>query len=364
MTTMARKYSRRDFVKLGALTSAGLACSTTGQSQSVPGVSPVSAASPAATIAAPAVLKGASGEVVWYATAPQATLDAVSKKFTETHPGMTMRGVFDAAPGLAQKLSAEVAAKKPIASIIMLPSPVILFDYRNRGLLMQYNSPEEKAYPKWFVESGWWIGARVLDVQLTFNTKLVSQTPNSWEVLTDPAYKGKLAFPDAGTLGGPPLLWYRMLKEKYGPGFWPKVVANQPRIVAQTGQAVDLCVNGEVALIEVYGYEVTTVLKTNPAAPIKGSWPSPTPLTYASNALLASSPNLDGAKVAFDWLAGKDGQQAIVDANGNLSARNDIVYPAGRIKTADLTWAEYDIKQFAVEETALKEEWKKVYQRS
>ena len=117
----------------------------------------------------------ASGEVVFYATAPQNLLDAASKKFNETHPGIKLRSIYSRGPELAQKIEAEVAANKIVASLIMVPQPVILYDWRKRGMLMQYSSPEEKAYDDWFKEPGWWIGWRVLDVPLTFNTRLVQE---------------------------------------------------------------------------------------------------------------------------------------------------------------------------------------------
>lgn len=384
---MSVSKSRRDFLQVLALGSGAALLAACGQAapsptaapkteakpaESKPAESKPAAAKPADTkpaegkpaAQAPGVPKGLSGEVVWYSTAPQTALDAVAKRFNEAHPGLTMKSLFNRAPELAQKVEAEAAAGKGVASIIMVPSPVILYTWRDKGVLMEYKSPEEKAYPDWFVESGWWIGARVLDVLLAYNTRLVTDLPKEWDVIADPKYKGKLSFPDAGTLGGPPLLWYKMLKEKYGPDFWPKVVANEPKIVEQTGQALDMVINGEAAFGEMYGYDILTALQKNASAPAKPVWLAPTPITYAANALLKGSPNPDAAKYAYDWLASKAGQQAIVDANNTLSARDDVDLGPTRVKLSQLTWAKYDIRAYAKEENDLKAEWKQVFKRS
>lgn len=302
-------------------------------------------------------------EIVWYGTAPQTVMDEVAAKFNETHDNIKLSSQFQRGPELGQKVEAEAAAGKGVACLIMHPIPSILHDFRDRGLLMEYHSPEEAAYPDWFVEPGWWIGIRVLDVPLVYNTNLVKEEPQSWEVLADPKYKGLLAFTDAGTIGGPPILTYKLLKEKYGEDFWPKVAANEPYIREQTGQVLEQLLNDEIAIGWIYGYNALTALRENPDAPIAMNWVDPTPLAAAYNTLLSGCPNPEEAKVVYDWLASQEGQQVIVDANRTLSARSDVDLGPGRVPFTDLKWIPVDLDELAAEEPALKEEWNKVFGR-
>jgi iron(III) transport system substrate-binding protein len=290
-------------------------------------------------------------------------LDTAGKKFTETHPGMTLRGQYLRAPELVQKLDAEAAAGKPVASIVMVPNPVTLYQWRDAGQLLEHHSPEEKAYPDWFKEPGWWIATRVLDIPLVYNTKLISEEPKGWDAMADPKLKGKLAFNDPGTVGGPTLLHYKLLKERFGPDFWPKVVQNEPKFLEQTGQVLDAVVNGEAAMGTMYGYDVLGALAQNSSAPLKPLWPPPTTVGFSANVIMKNSPNPDAARIAFDWLASKEGIETQISVHPMLTARDDVDLGPNRVKLSKLDWKPFDIKAFAAEENALKTEWKGVFKR-
>ena len=302
-------------------------------------------------------------EIIWYGTAPQVVLDEVAAKFTETHEGITLIASFTRGPELAQKVEAEAAADKGEACMIMLPTLSALEDFRRRGLLLEYHSPEEAGYPEWFVEPGWWIGIRVLDVPLVYNTNLIDEAPTSWEVLADPQFKGKIAFTDAGAIGGPPVVTYKLLRDKYGEDFWPKVVENEPFIREQTGQVLEQLLNDEIAFGWMYGYNALLGLRGNPNAPIGMVWVDPTPMLAAFNALLSGCPNIEEAKVVYDWLASVEGQQVIVDANRTVSGKEGVDLGPGRLPLDEMPWIALDLKAFAAEEEEVKAEWRKVFGR-
>ncbi len=363
--------SRREFLRASMFLTAGTLgwiASGCAPAVSMPAPATVQPAAALPTLAAtsavqvPTILKPPTGEVVWYSTAPQDVLDAVAKVFNSKYPGLTLRGLFQRGAELVPKIEAERAAGKLSASILMVPNPDVLYGWRDKGFLVEHHSPEEAAYPDWFKEPGWWIGARVLDEMIVYNTKLIPGQLSGWEVLADPKYKGQIALVDGASVTTS-LLLYKTLKEKFGPDFWPKVVANQPSIFPGTAQVLDRVVNGESAMSENLGYQVLGALAKNPNAPIKPLWPSPTPVTYAANTILQGAPNPDGAKFVYDWIASKGGQQAIVDANQTLSARSDVDRGALGPKLNQLTWTPVDLKKFALDTPAMVAEWKKVFGR-
>jgi iron(III) transport system substrate-binding protein len=305
----------------------------------------------------------ATGKVLWYSSAPQSVLDETAKVFNDMHPTLTLHGLHSRGSELAQKVEAEVASGKTRASIVMLPNPSILYDWRDRAILLEHHSPEEAYFPDWFKEPGWWIGARVLDIQMICNTDLEPEPLTSWEALADPKYKGMLALTDGAAITTSVLL-YKQLKAKYGPDFWPSVVENQPTIHSGTARLLDAVVSGEAILGDNLGYQPLLVLeKKNPDAPVRPTWPSPTPIMYAANAILSSAPNPEGAIEAYDWLASAEGQQALVNSNLCLSAREDVDRGELAPKFSEMTWEAYDYQEFAAEVEGLHAEWKEVFGR-
>jgi iron(III) transport system substrate-binding protein len=302
-------------------------------------------------------------DILWYGTAPQTVLDEVAIQFNNRHDDIKLTALFQRGPELAQKVEAEAAAGKGEACLIMHPIISILDDFRDRGLLMEYHSPEEAAYPDWFIEPGWWIGVRVLDVPLVYNTDLITEAPDSWEILADPAYKDQIAFTDAGTIGGPPILTYKLLKEEFGDEFWPQVAANDPFIREQTGQVLEQLLNGEIAIGWMYGYNALLALRANPDAPLDMVWVKPTTMFAAFNALLSGCPNPEQAMVVFDWLASQEGQQVIADTNRTMHARSDVDLGPGRIPFDDIPWVAVDMDEFSAQEEELKAEWRQVFGR-
>ena len=352
----ATSISRREFLKRSAYVAGGLATVQFMSAACAPSPTPSPTVAPVAT-------KAATGEVVWYSTAPQDLLTALAKAFNASHPGLTLTTLYNERSTGVQLVEAEFQAGKPRGSLIMLASAQVLFEWRDKGILQEYHSPEESAYLEGFKEPGWWIGARVLDMALAYNTNLVPEEPKGWDIIADPKYKGKVCFVDAAGLVGPPILWYKLLKEKYGPAFFTKVAANAPKLFSASGQVIDSLVNGEAALGPVLGYQPLAALQKNAKAPIKMVWLAPTPVDYAPIAILKKAPNPEGARVVYDWLVSKDGQQLIADVNRTFSGRADVVLDPLRPKLNTLTWKVGDLKGAAAEAAELQAQWKKDFNR-
>jgi ABC-type Fe3+ transport system substrate-binding protein len=158
-------------------------------------------------------------------------------------------------------------------------------------------------------------------------------------------------------------MWYRLLKDEFGPDFWPAVAANEPMIMEQTGQVLDNVLSGQCAFGWMFGYNSLTALNENPDIPLKSTWVPPTALGYAANCILKEAANPQAAIIAYDWLASREGQQAIVNANRCLTARDDVDLGPNRVKLSEITWVPLDLEQFAAEEEALKAEWREVFGR-
>jgi iron(III) transport system substrate-binding protein len=303
-----------------------------------------------------------SGEVVIYSSASQPTLDALSDAFNKSHQGITLRGLFGTGSALVPKIEAERRANKLQASLVMLPNPVPLVEWRDKGVLLKYTSPEEAAFPEWFKEPGWWIGIRVISGVRVHNRAGAPGIAPGWEALADPKYKGKVALTDGATISTAQLLYWQ-LKDQFGADFWPAVARNKPTIYPGTAQLLDRVMNGGSVVGDNLDYQPLKVLAKNANASVGMEWSSPTPVTYSSCAILADGPNPEAAKVVFDWLASKEGQQLIVDTDMVISARSDVQPVKGGKTLKDLTWKQYDFKDFADRVPALGAEWQKTFNR-
>lgn len=304
------------------------------------------------------------GDVIMLGTAPQDVGDNVAKDFNEAHPGLKLQYVFLRGSELKQRVQAETAAGKLSASLVMLPIDDQVYAWKDDGTFTKHDSKFEADYDPWFVMPGYWIGARVLDPQLVYNTDMVKEKPTSWEVINDPQYKGKVGITDAGVLAGAPTLWYDQLKEKYGPQFWPTFAANEPKIMEQTGQVLDAVISGELAMGWVYGYNTLTALAEDPKLPLGQAWLDPTPLSYSVIAILDKGPNVAGATVAYDWMASAAGQQVISRYNKSLSGNPKTEYDVDRPPINELPWVKYDVKAQTAKNPEIQKEWQQIFNRT
>jgi iron(III) transport system substrate-binding protein len=182
---------------------------------------------------------------VWYTGIATEASDAVSKQFTEK-TGIPVEYFRAGSNNLVQKFDQERQANQVRCSAFVLTIPVLVAQWAEEGVLVQYDSPEFAHYPAEFVIEGYAAPTSAEPLGMAYNSEMVSaeEAPKTWEDLLDPKWKGKLALTDAASASSA-LQWFAALQSVYGKEFMEKL--SQQDVLVRTGGAdvANTLVSGE-----------------------------------------------------------------------------------------------------------------------
>ena len=195
------------------------------------------------------------------------------------------------------------------------------------NLLMSYKSPQLKDVVLASDPDGTWLPVRVNNMIIAYNKdKLAKEDiPTSWEDLTKPKYKGKIAMPNPMLSGTAYVMVGAMaLDPRFGWDYFKKLKANGLRVEEGNSAIQNKLLTGE--------YMAAVILEEN---------------------IL----KLQETKKVVDWWLSPEGQKAVT-AGWMHSVRGDVNPPNGAgIKLADLNKnaIKIDWEKLAFEEGKIKE---------
>lgn len=294
---------RRDgWRRLGALLGAVLAVGCGGQA----GETRLSEPADMTTTAAP---ESAGAALRLYTTVTQDTVDAVVSAYREEHPGTTV-DVFRAPTGeLAARIAAEQREGGLQADVLWLTDPLSMQQYDDQDLLAPITSVEADAVPSQY-RSDTFVGTRILNMVIVHQAGL-DPAPTSWQDLTNPAYRGAVAFPDpsfAGSAFG--ALGYFALTKDFGIGYYRDLAANG----AVQVQAPDEVTNGVAEGRFVAGMTLDNSARAaaEKGSPITVVAPEPGAIAiYSPIAVVADTANSAAATEFVSFVLTPPAQQAI-----------------------------------------------------
>ena len=172
-----------------------------------------------------------------------------------------------------------------------------------------------------------YIGARLVVMGIAYNTQLVDEEhiPTKWEDLLDDYFTDQIILTDAvesGTMAY--ALGALVQNEKYGWDFFEQLSEKQHAELnsSASGTHNDIAAGGYLATI---GVDYVTQTLTNSGSPIEFVYPEEdTVVIYGPMAIMKDTKNDAAAKVFFDWVLSKEGQQVLADASAT-PIRNDVV---------------------------------------
>ena len=169
---------------------------------------------------------------------------------------------------------------------------------------------------------------------IAYNKDKVKNPPKSWQDLTDPKWKGKIAMPNP-MLSGTAYVAVGALADKYGWEYFDKLKANGIRVEEGNSAIQNKLLTGEYAAAMILEENILK-LKETKHEPLEVVYPSdgiicvPSPI-----AIFNTTKNPDGAKALVDWWLSKEGQQAVVKGWMH-SVRGDVEPPTGAPKLSTL----------------------------
>ena len=232
------------------------------------------------------------------------------------------------------KIAGEIKAKKIGADVLMVADPSYYLALKKQGLLLDYVSKNQKDVIADKDQNGAWTAVRISNMIIAYNKDKVKNPPKSWQDLTDPKWKGKIAMPNP-MLSGTASVAVGALADKYGWEYFDKLKANGIRVEEGNSAIQNKLLTGEYAAAMILEENILK-LKETKHEPLEVVYPSdgiicvPSPI-----AIFNTTKNPDGAKALVDWWLSKEGQQAVVKGWMH-SVRGDVEPPTGAPKLSTL----------------------------
>ena len=294
--------------------------------------------------------KGVSGNVMVYTSMYPDIVNSMCKpKVQKAFPDLKVSWFQGGTEKTKTKIAGEVKANKISDDVLMVADPSYYIYLKNKGLLLDYKSPETKHHILEVDKDGAWAAGRVCNMIIAYNKDKLKpeDVPTSWQDLTNPKYKGRIAMPNP-LLSGTAYVAVGSLADKFGWEYFDALKANGLRVEEGNSAIQNKLLTGE--------YMAAIILEENI---LKLQQPKKEPLEVVypkEGCILISSPigifkatkNPEGAKALTDWWLSKEGQAAVT-AGWMHSVRDDVEKPKG---------AKYSLKELL--KNALKVDWEKL----
>lgn len=287
----------------------------------------------------------ASGTVTIYASMPSEFLDLMAEKFNALGNGITLQTFYAPTYQAYQRVNAELTAGRLNADLMLLADPGPFQELKGRGELLAYESEVYDHYPKgYFDPDHTWVDGRSIATMFAVQDQ-IKDPPRNWEDFIDKRWANKIGMIDV-RVGGTSYNWYYTIRQKYPKEWWSELAALNPIMQRGHGQLMDQLITRQLDMSEQLGYYVYT-MKKEKNAPIIGTYPEDiVPITMAPIAILKGGPNVEAAKVVFDWWLSKEGQEYLQQSNGVYSVRDDVDPLEGKPRYSELKTMEYDLEDY------------------
>ena len=276
--------------------------------------------------AAGAVAEAPSGKVMLYSSMQEAQLQAIEQAFEAKYPTVDMEYYYAGGGKLVTKMTTEAQNGGQIASdLVWLGDPSDYEVFKANGWLEPYVSPETEHISAAYMDpEGYYTAGRLVTMGIAWFIGVdEADAPKTWNDLLDPKWKGQIIMTDPAQASTTKYWMAAMMQsEKYGPEYFEKLKNNGVELesgttathnrVADASYQVGICLDYVSANLIAEGspmaFHYTTedvITMTSPIAIIEGC------------------ANEDNAKLLFDFILSKEGQEVLV-ANNLVSVRDDV----------------------------------------
>lgn len=237
--------------------------------------------------------------------AQQAQIDGFKKNF----PCLNVETYGSSIGDMRERFLAEQRAGRDVADIIQDSDPSSLNAHAAEGLLMNYTISNDANFKPGYKSTGFWYPLRIALVGIAWNTDLVSDEDaailSDWQGATDPRWLDRAAMSDPGSKGVAYqhwFAWYKMFGEEY----LKKIGALHPRIIAGANNSMSSLASGDVDI--VFNASETGLLPLwLKGAPIKWTLPSPGVGPITGQAVVATAPHPNAAKLYQEYAFTEEG---------------------------------------------------------
>jgi iron(III) transport system substrate-binding protein len=349
------KFSRRDVLK-GSTALAAAAVFT----------EPVRAAAPPAEAITPALIEAAKkeGKCSFYTAMDLQFAEKLGKDFEAKYPGIHVRVERSGAERVFTRIGQEYSSNVHAVDVVNTADQSHCIVWKRNGWLAPY-LPEEvvQHYDKAYYDpDGFEVVTRVLVSPFGVNTSLVKMedAPKSFADLLDPKWAGKMvkAHPAySGTIMNATFQVERDLG-------WDYLEKLAKQRIMQVQSATDtpkkLALGERAIMIDGAGYLV--IRDKEAGKPVDVVYPAEgTPVATSPSAVFKAAPNPNAARLFFNWMHSREGQQILVDWARQYSPHKQTVEKPGVRKLADIKLMKEDPQGVFTQADAVKKRYAQIF---
>ena len=274
----------------------------------------------------------AEGELVVYATNPEAAELRVLAEFTKPFPKIKTNYTRLQAGALYAKVTAERQAKTYTVDVMQISDMGMILDFQKKNGYVHYVSPQMAAYKPEYKSQpeGFWTWGAIGPAGHRLQ-------PERRPAPTRRRRPGRRRSTRNGPTGSPSRLstsglqhvaWFE-LRRLYGPDYWKKFGELKPRGFDSYVQQFDRLVNQQDKIIHTAQYSGYLEWKKK-GAPVGFIAPADgLPATPESWGIVTEGPHPNAARLFIDWYLSEAGQKAMADNLYLHSARHGAAPPPG-----------------------------------
>jgi len=352
---MRTKLSRRDVLKGSTALIAGTVFAE-----------PVRAAAPPAEAITPALIEEAKkeGKCSFYTAMDLQFAEKLGKDFEAKFPGIKVRVERSGAERVFTRIAQEYSSNVHAVDVVNTADQSHCLSWIRSGWLAPY-LPEEvvKHYDKGYYDAnGLHVTTRILVSPIAYNTDLVKKedAPKSFADLLDPKWSGKMvkAHPAySGTIMNSTFQVARDLG-------WEYLEKLAKQRILQVQSATDtpkkIALGERAIMVDGAGYLV--IRNKEAGQPVDIVYPTEgTPLATGPSAIFKAAPNPNAAKLFYNWMHGREGQQILVDWARQYSPHKQTVEKPGIRKLSEIKLMKEDPEGVEKQADAIKKRYAEIF---
>jgi iron(III) transport system substrate-binding protein len=281
-------------------------------------------AAPSTAALAPDVLAAAKreGTVVWYTSLEGPSLAAVSARFKTLYPEIAFTPLRLSQVEIPPRVLTEQRGAHYGVDLVAA-DPTLLTGLVQAGALEPYRPAELRGINGGIEPRGYWSSLYNVTVVIAWNPLRLKerglQPPATLDDLGRPEWKGRI-----GLNAAAPNFYLALVQtNRRAEEIVRRIAANAPLLTStHTGTVAQLEAGEFDVTPTAYGYLAQR--EKDGGRPVDYVNTRPLVLYPESLALVKNAPHPNAARVLYEWLVSRDGQQTIVDASARNSLRPDV----------------------------------------
>jgi iron(III) transport system substrate-binding protein len=304
----------------------------------------------------------AEGKVVWYTSTPIEEAQKIADLF-RAQTGIAVELFRSGGSQILSRFQQEINAGRVAVDVLTHSDPAAARAMAKKGLFVPFRPRNFEHVPDAAkAADGAFIGQRLnmMTHYLRTDKLAPADEPKTWDELTAPKYKGKLAMADP-SFTSLQVSVVAMMSKLRGWGFYEKLRQNDVMIVPGNQQVSDLIKRGERVIaagaLDSYAADLKAA-----GHPIKTLYPSDGVFIIPSpTAVVKGSPAPNAARLFAQFMIG-DEVQNIFPADGGYSVRIDIAAPQGSPDLKSLNIIAVDDDYVEREGARIKKQFNEIFQ--